>query len=341
MAIDTIESLRTHLQWALELEHATIPPYLCALFSIKEGTNQEAHEVIESVFVEEMLHMSLVANLMNAVGGKPVIDKPDFIASYPAYLPHSNKAFQVPLLKFSPEAIEVFLKIEKPDDHDGLPEDDNFETIGQFYAAIQEGFVNLCDRLGEENVFIGDPALQIRPTSTQYDGGGEFIPVTDLASATAAMDEIVEQGEGQTHDSIWDGDQNMFHPEKEEVAHYFRFNEIKAGRSYQQGDTPTSGPTGEPMVVDWSGVHNMRPNPSMSDYPVGSDIHNKMLAFNKKYSTLLRELHACHNGNPDGLTDAVGTMFAIKSLAIELMAMPSGDGVTTVGPSFEWISAEI
>jgi hypothetical protein len=29
--IDTLDSLREHLQWAIDLEHATLPPYLCAL----------------------------------------------------------------------------------------------------------------------------------------------------------------------------------------------------------------------------------------------------------------------------------------------------------------------
>ncbi|MHB8672026.1 MAG: ferritin-like domain-containing protein, partial [Acidimicrobiales bacterium] len=53
MAISSVGSLRRHLQWAIELEHATIPPYLCGLYSIKEGSNQEAVEVIRSVFVEE------------------------------------------------------------------------------------------------------------------------------------------------------------------------------------------------------------------------------------------------------------------------------------------------
>ena len=39
MAINTRESLCRHLQTAIELEHSTLPPYLCALYSIVEGTN--------------------------------------------------------------------------------------------------------------------------------------------------------------------------------------------------------------------------------------------------------------------------------------------------------------
>ena len=56
--ITSLESLREHLQWAIELEHSTIPPYLCALYSIEPGRNLEAVEVISSVVVEEMLHLT-------------------------------------------------------------------------------------------------------------------------------------------------------------------------------------------------------------------------------------------------------------------------------------------
>jgi len=31
-AIDTLDDLREHLQWAIELEHTMLPPYLCALY---------------------------------------------------------------------------------------------------------------------------------------------------------------------------------------------------------------------------------------------------------------------------------------------------------------------
>src|SRR4029453_18292252 len=133
MAIENIESLRRHLRWALEIEHGTLPPYLCALYSIKDGQNVEAAEVVRSVFMEEMLHLTLAANLLNAVGGSPRIDRVEMLPRFPIHLPHSNRAFEVPLQKFSPEAVETFMSIERPSGHDGLPEDDSYETIGQFY----------------------------------------------------------------------------------------------------------------------------------------------------------------------------------------------------------------
>ena len=49
----------TLLQWlqmALEIELATIPPYLVALLSIKLPKNREPAELIRGVMVEEMLH---------------------------------------------------------------------------------------------------------------------------------------------------------------------------------------------------------------------------------------------------------------------------------------------
>jgi CDGSH-type Zn-finger protein/uncharacterized Fe-S cluster protein YjdI len=336
MAINTVDDLRQHLQWAIELEHSTLPPYLCALYSIKDGHNTEAVEVIQSVFLEEMLHLTLAANILNAVGGSPQLDKPGILPSFPTYLAHSNEAFQVSLTKFSKEALEVFLQIERPAEHDGLPEDDEFETIGQFYEAIEEALRRLSRELGEETVFSGDPARQVTD-ELYYGGSGRIISVTDLGSALAALEEIVEQGEGLQHQEVWDGDRDMFHPEREEVAHYFRFNELFLGRRYRPGDTPQSGPTGEEFTVDWDAVHDMRPNPRSGDYPEGSEIRERLDEFNHSYSSCLHLLHECFNGSPRLLAVATGLMYGLKEEAVRLMELPSGDGKTTVGPSFEYV----
>lgn len=339
MTITSIQSLRDHLQWAIEVEHCTIPPYLSALYSIQPNRNPEAREVVLSVFLEEMLHLTLAANILNAVGGQPQIDKPDFLRRYPLHLPHSSDAFEVPIMKFSPEAVDVFLQIERPADQDAEPAEDQYNTLGQFYASIEEGLEYLCRKLGEANVFTGDPARQIRPELLRYEGGGRVIVVTDLESALTAIDEIEEQGEGLKHAEVWDGDRTLFHPEREEVAHYFRFQEVLLGRSFVRGDTPQSGPSGEPFVVDWNAVYPMRANPHMADYAEDSTIRQKMLSFNLAYSNLLRLLHRAFNGQPQLLALSVGGMYELKAKAIELMQLPSGDGQTTAGPSFEYVPA--
>src|ERR1700692_3696635 len=75
--------LRALLQSAIKLETSTIPPYFCAYFTLKPGTNQEVAEVIRSVVKEEMLHMSIAANILIAIRGAPVINHPSFIPTYP------------------------------------------------------------------------------------------------------------------------------------------------------------------------------------------------------------------------------------------------------------------
>jgi hypothetical protein len=81
--LTTVEELRAALQQALTLEHATIPAYLCALFSLKHDRNTEAGDIIRGVVRQEMLHMALVGNLLNAIGGAPVIGRPGFVPVYP------------------------------------------------------------------------------------------------------------------------------------------------------------------------------------------------------------------------------------------------------------------
>jgi CDGSH-type Zn-finger protein len=339
MAITTLDDLRQHLQWAIALEHATLPPYMTALYSIKPGTNREATTAIASVLIEEMLHMTLAANVLNAIGGRPVLDAPDFLARYPTSLPHSADAFQVPLSRFSPATIETFMKIEKPEEQAAPPEADRFHTIGQFYRAIEEALKTLCATLGERRVFCGDPARQITPETLPYRGSGRIVAVSDLTSALEAIDEIEEQGEGLKHDEVWDGDRDMFHPEREEVAHYFRYDEILKGRAYRRGDTPASGPSGERFDVDWTAVYPMRDNPREADYPEGSPVRTAMRAFNRVYSDLLRDLHRAFDGEPSRLHATIAAMSELKAGAQALMQMPSGDGVTTAGPSFEFVPA--
>ena len=73
--------------------------------------------------------------------------------------------------------------------------EEHFYSIGEFYADIGHGLAALQEKLGAKKLFAGDPARQVTP-DYYYSGGGEVIPVTDLASAQAAIRLISEQGEG-------------------------------------------------------------------------------------------------------------------------------------------------
>ena len=62
--------LHQMLQMAIEVEHSVIPPYLTAMYSvISDGTDHEAWVAgtVRDVVIEEMLHMTIACNVLNAV----------------------------------------------------------------------------------------------------------------------------------------------------------------------------------------------------------------------------------------------------------------------------------
>jgi hypothetical protein len=331
-SITSVESLRRHLQTAVELEHSTIPTYLCALYSIKTGTNAFAYQTIQSVVMEEMLHMILSANLLNAIGGRPTMNHRHFIPEYPTYLPHSNDAFLVPLQKLSKDTLDIFIQIEHPAPAAAPPEADHYNTIGQFYAAIEHALRHF-DRVTPGGIFTGDPARQVR-TEHYYGSGGKLVAVTNLADAVLAINEIVGQGEGMNGELL-DPDHVMF-GEEIEYAHYFRYMEIRHERRYLPTDDPSAPPSGPRVNIDWNAVLDMQDNPKMADYPVGSPVRDKTYAFNQTYMKLLNQIHHACNGRPETFGEAVPLMYALKYQALELMNIPTPSG-RMAGPSFEFV----
>jgi len=157
-ATTTLETLRAHLQTALVLEHSTVPPYLCALYSIEEGHNTEASALLQSIVMEEMLHMSPAANLLNAIGGRPRAASPEALPVYPGYLPHTGSAFRlVSLEKFSKRSLEGFLRLEMTEGVESSRQPGHCESVGRFYRTIRAGFEHLHEQLGHAGLFTGDP----------------------------------------------------------------------------------------------------------------------------------------------------------------------------------------
>jgi Ferritin-like len=360
--IRTIEALREHLQAAIELEHSTIPPYLCALYTLRASSNDAASEIIRSVVVEEMLHMVLAANVLNAVGGAPSIDHPQFVPDYPARLPIGmGRPLVVDLRKFSEAAIDTFLAIEcpaKPPPRKRLrlaapapvPVDPGqlvqmikrgelYSSIGAFYEAIERGLQALEALAGAKGstIFIGDPHRQVT-REYYYNSGGEAFPVTDLDTALKALREIVDQGEGYDK-GIFDDDFTEFGQQKC-LAHYYRFNQIRLGRYYGPEDTPQTGPTGPPLAVSYGpeAVEDMIDNPSLAALPEGP-LRDSGRAFSAVYTGLLRSIHRAVNGERDAMVTGVVEMFTLKDRAVDLMRSPLPQG-HKAGPCFRFSSAK-
>jgi len=341
--ITTVEQLHTYLYAALQLEHGTIPPYLTALYSIREGTNPDAVHVLRVVAVEEMLHLTLVANLMNATGGTPDLTQPDFVPTYPTYLPDGEEDFQVSRQMFGKEALDQVLSIERPREapseegrvvprtkppdqmlgDPGHPEL-RFYSIGEFYAAVGRGLDRLHEELGDD-LFCGDPARQAGP-EYYYSGGGELIRVIDIASVRKAIRLIAEQGEG-LRGGIYDAEH--------ELSHYYRFEQLRRGRYYQQGDKP-GAPTGPPLEVDWDAVYPVKTNASLDNYPEGSELRAAAVDFNRRYADFLAFLTRAYSGSPALLLEAVAEMFRLRNAMLRLIRnpIPGLDGVNAA-PTFE------
>jgi hypothetical protein len=337
MAIDTLEELRCHLQLAIEIEHTTIPAYLCAAYTIKPDANREAYLLIRSVAVQEMLHLTIAANLLNAVGGEPAIDRPAFVPEYPKRLPFTD--IVVSLAPFSQATIEACAVIEHPGPEHRVVEEfrgEKYGSIAEFYDAIKHGLVVLCQRLGPEQVFAGDPARQVGIESF-YGAAGGVPRITGLGEAGLAIDTIIDQGEG-LRDDVFDGDHLI--GETEEVAHYFRFLEVLAGRYYRAGDTPATGPTGPALSVDWNAAYPMCANPKIADYPPGSEVRARAEEFNAVYRRVLAALHLAFNGEPALLRGAVIAMDELRDRATALVRNPfPGRPGVHAGPTFEFGTA--
>lgn len=324
------EKLLEVLQVALELEHATIPPYLFAAYTLK-GANSSIAEFIIDVAHEEMLHMTLVCNLINALGGSPRLNSPDFIPKYPSRLPGAvQNDLVVPLAPFSKQLLkDIFMCIEEPEDPAKFPvllsEEDAARTIGQFYRGIK-GILEKSDN----SIFSGDPERQL---DTIIDDD-ESLKIVDKATAIRAIDLIVDQGEGTKQAPL-----ELASPEKE-AAHYYRFEQILHGRTLVQDSGVPEGfsYSGEEIPFDESGVWPVKANPKIADMPPDSAARRLAEQFSRDYVAMLDDLHRAFNGEKERMDSAIRLMrLSLRSTALQLVKTPLSAGVNA-GPTFEFVS---
>ena len=81
--LSTVQDAQALLQTAIGVEFGTLPPYLYSLYSILPDRNLQSMQRIRSVVLQEMIHMCLACNILNALGGHPLLNPP----TYPGPLP--------------------------------------------------------------------------------------------------------------------------------------------------------------------------------------------------------------------------------------------------------------
>lgn len=313
--------LRESLQYAVELEHATLPPYLNAYWSIQNPTVPVAN-VIHGIFMQEMEHMGLAANMLVAVGGSPAINTPDFVPNYPGPLPGGvNPALTVYLSGLTKDAVEnVYMEIEYPESgpvtlYQGAP----YPTIGAFYDAIAEKFAELEDSdLTTEG--------QLDPSSMPA-----VTVISTVDDALAAIAKIQREGEG-TATSPYEEQGGG------QLAHYYSFGEIfHEKRLVPDGDDWSY--TGEALNFPPcypSGIVPPEGYPNAPDH-----VQALIQLFNETYSNMLDSLHSAWNGGGNSdLSTAIGHMMGLTEPARALMQIPIEEKADSqsYGPTWKYVN---
>ena len=348
---------REHLWYLLaeaaQVEHLIMCQYLYASFSLKGGpedglTPEQAaavarwRDLLTGIAVEEMLHLALVFNVMTAIGAAPPLSRPNF----PRSSDDLPGGVQFRLLPFGADSLTHFLYLERPEgmertDAEGfvptvppreqigpgeaISRAQDFGTVGHLYRGIEQGLAALSGRFGERGLFVSPMRTQATPELFRWP---QLVAVHDLASATAAINEIIEQGEGARGD--W------------RPAHYGRFLGIWEEYAKLKQASPAFEPA-FPVIPAFT----RQPYDVTEPQPLLTDPLTRAVAevFNLGYELLLQALNRffTHTDETDEqLRTLVGAAFGLmadvlRPLGRALPRLPAGPGHPgrTAGPTFE------
>lgn len=215
--IDRRDELVRALREACEIEHGLMIQYLFTALTMKrrldEGltptqqvSSRRWMSMILGVAREEMGHFATVCNLLSSIGAPPHFGRPN-MPRKTGYYP-----FPFDLQPFSDAAFYRFLVFELPQDFplppppgadlsvkksisvtaftaSPVPDMLEYVYVGELYRKIRDGFGAIAER----DLFIGPVSGQT--SSSEWDSMG-MRPVTNRMEAEAAIDWIIEQGEG-------------------------------------------------------------------------------------------------------------------------------------------------
>ena len=299
---------------------------------VKEGITEEQLAIVRrwrgtilQIAIQEMVHMALACNILTAVGGAPHIRRPNLPSSPKVYPP----SFRLQLILFCRESLENFIFFEKPEDLQpatwvGLPiqplgkfsdifsSERQYQTVGHLYRGIEDGLIYLAQKYGEEQLFLGPRKAQIADAFFSLPG---LFPVSDLKSALAAIEGIVEQGEGARGDA--------------EDSHYGRFLAVGEESDRILREDPGFEP-GRPVI--WN-PYSMLPHDigdtsevNLIEDPLSIDISN---LFDGCYELLMQMLGRLllHT------EESEDQLMRLSDIAVGLMADvigPLGEALTTL-----------
>jgi Ferritin-like len=322
----TVQDAQALLQTAIGVEFGTLPPYLYALYSIRPGTNPESVQRIKSVALQEMIHMCLACNILNALGGNPLLNPPTYPGPLPGDIGPDGQPLTIHLYPFSVRAMQQAMDIEQPEDPPDFPVKALLEaepagkavTIGQFYDALDKFLATLpaSDWIARRNQITDNEFF-----------AGQLFPVNGYPDAHQAIVDIVSEGEGSKDEPL-----DFQH----EVAHYYRFGEIFHNKVLTKDDSPLHyawGPA--PLGVNWAaaypaiidpGTHNFSRDPPAAQ--------NAQERCNSAFTAMVDALQKAVTGSAGALGEAVEAMFSLRMAALHALTVPLADSARVAGPAF-------
>jgi Ferritin-like len=271
------------LQTAMRLEFSTIPPYLCAEWSIDYNNDPDnVMSLIHGIVVQEMYHFALAGNMLNAIGGKLAVANSSFLTTYPTNsLPGDiHQALAVDLLPLSPAQLQVFMQIEQPEFPPVGLMAAAPPTIAAFYDTVSAAFTTY------------KPAIDLN---------AHYVPavgqIKTIDDALAAIERIKAEGEGtqQSPDQpTTDGGQ---------LAHYYVFKQIYVGKQMIPVDNKWDF-VGPP--IHFPNIINFARSPADPGLP----------AFKQQLALLLTNLERCWT---NGAAPDIDGMRQLQQLGIGLI----------------------
>ena len=322
----SVKDAQEMLQTAIGVEFGTLPPYLYALFSIPPGENLEAASRLKSVVLQEMIHMCLDCNILNAIGGNPVLTPPVYPGPLPGDIgPPGGEPLIIHLLPFSEEAMQQGMDIEQPEEIPDFPVVAALEakppeavTIGQFYTALDQYLATLPENAWKKDRNQIDDS-QFFP--------GQLFAINSYTDAHQAISDIISEGEGTPKSPL---------DFQNELAHFYRFGECYNNLVLQKADNPLGYQYGpEKLGIDWSAVYPAIPDPCTHDFKHDPPAAQAaQAACDQAYSQMIDALRLAVTGDAGQLGVAVRAMFDLRMTANVAMTTPLADPSKVAGPSF-------
>jgi Ferritin-like len=311
-----LDWIKSSLQTAIMLEHATMPPYIAATYSL-QVQNFTAYNLIRSIAMEEMVHMAAACNILAAIGGTPQIKNLNPV--YPSYgLPGGAEPdLFVCLATLSVDQLKNFMRLEAPKtliDPKFVGED--IPSISTFYAAVRQAIKDNSDEVCAA-VKAGGKANQVGDNI-----GFSTIVYSDkcLDDILRAIDSIMTQGEGLIDCALYaDGNSEL------EESHYVRFAQIRFGGqlSVVPGQPQPTFNTIEkffnghpipfPVVTNTLAVPADGYEKLLAEDPDRAAVEKDLRAFDQAYSDVMAGLDTCWNGDPAEWWPTLGGAVALMA----------------------------